>query len=124
MTSFPIYKTNFKIYLNNACRMANNGEDFSQFGISKEEKDKLVGEVIRYMLFKTHQNSGCPIKRDELTQLITKNYHQRNLPSFVINEAKGKLSTVFGYEMRELSRSLPSSKSQTRASQQSNVKLL
>ncbi|XP_004487807.1 uncharacterized protein [Cicer arietinum] len=99
--------------------MANNGEDFSQFGISKEEKDKLVGEVIRYMLFKTHQNSGCPIKRDELTQLITKNYHQRNLPSFVINEAKGKLSTVFGYEMRELSRSLPSSKSQTRASQQS-----
>ncbi|XP_012573522.2 uncharacterized protein [Cicer arietinum] len=100
--------------------MANNGEDFSQFGISKEEKDKLVGEVIRYMLFKTHQNSGCPIKRDELTQLITKNYHQRNLPSFVINEAKGKLSTVFGYEMRELSRSLPSSKSQTRASQQSS----
>ncbi|KAI9091217.1 hypothetical protein K1719_028281 [Acacia pycnantha] len=34
-----------------------------------EEKDKLVGEVIRYMLFKTHQNSGCPIKRTELTQL-------------------------------------------------------
>ncbi|RHN73126.1 putative MAGE domain-containing protein [Medicago truncatula] len=99
--------------------MANNIEDFSQFGISKEEKDKLVGEVIRYMLFKTHQNSGCPIKRDELTQLITKNYHQRNLPTFVINEAKDKLAAVFGYEMRELSRSVPSSKSQTRASQSS-----
>ncbi|XP_058723517.1 uncharacterized protein LOC131595236 [Vicia villosa] len=97
--------------------MANNVEDFSQFGISKEEKDKLVGEVIRYMLFKTHQNSGCPIKRDELTQLITKNYHQRNLPTFVINEAKDKLSAVFGYEMRLLSRSVPSSKAQTRASQ-------
>ncbi|CAI8590166.1 unnamed protein product [Vicia faba] len=97
--------------------MANNVEDFSQFGISKEEKDKLVGEVIRYMLFKTHQNSGCPVKRDELTQLITKNYHQRNLPTFVINEAKDKLSAVFGYEMRLLSRSVPSSKAQTRASQ-------
>lgn len=84
-----------------------------------QEKDKLVGEVIRYMLFKTHQNSGCPIKRDELTHLITKNYHQRNFPTFVINEAKDKLSTVFGYEMRELQRSLPSSKTQARLSQPS-----
>ncbi|XP_020238509.1 melanoma-associated antigen 2 isoform X2 [Cajanus cajan] len=99
--------------------MSNAAEDFSQFGISKEEKDKLVGEVIRYMLFKTHQNSGCPIKREELTQLVTKNYHQRNLPTFVINEAKDKLSSVFGYEMRELQRTLPSSKTQTRSSQQS-----
>lgn len=71
------------------------------------------------MLFKTYQNSGCPIKRDELTQLVTKNYHQRNLPTFVINEAKDKLSTIFGYEMRELQRSLPSSKTQARFSQQS-----
>ncbi|KAK7272721.1 hypothetical protein RJT34_29517 [Clitoria ternatea] len=101
--------------------MANDVEDFSQFGISKEEKDKLVGEVIRYMLFKTHQNSGCPIKREELTQLITKNYHQRNLPTFVINEAKEKLSSIFGYEMRELQRALPSSKTQGRLSQQNVV---
>ncbi|KAK7329500.1 hypothetical protein VNO77_23670 [Canavalia gladiata] len=107
------------ILLKNACRMASGAEDFSQFGISKEEKDKLVGEVIRYMLFKTHQNSGCPIKREELTQLVTKNYHQRNLPTFVINEAKNKLLTIFGYEMRELQRSLPSSKTQGRLSQQS-----
>ncbi|KAG4946281.1 hypothetical protein JHK87_042288 [Glycine soja] len=101
--------------------MANAAEDFSQFGISKEEKDKLVGELIRYMLFKTHQNSGCPIKREELTQLVTKNYHQRNLPTFVINEAKEKLSFVFGYEMRELQRAHPSSKAQTRSSQQRPV---
>ncbi|XP_027339646.1 uncharacterized protein LOC113853287 [Abrus precatorius] len=99
--------------------MANAAEDFSQFGISKEEKDKLVGEVIRYMLFKTHQNSGCPIKREELTQLVTKSYHQRNLPTFVINEAKDKLSFIFGYEMRELQRSIPSSKAHARLSQQS-----
>lgn len=84
-----------------------------------QEKDKLVGELIRYMLFKTHQNSGCPIKREELTQLVTKNYHQRNLPTFVINEAKEKLSFVFGYEMRELQRTQPSSKARTQSSQQS-----
>ncbi|KAG4990463.1 Non-structural maintenance of chromosomes element 3 [Glycine max] len=101
--------------------MANAAEDFSQFGISKEEKDKLVGELIRYMLFKTHQNSGCPIKREELTQLVTKNYHQRNLPTFVINEAKEKLSFVFGYEMRELQRTQPSSKARTQSSQQRPV---
>ncbi|KAK8466069.1 hypothetical protein PHAVU_009G253100 [Phaseolus vulgaris] len=101
--------------------MANAAEDFSQFGISKEEKDKLVGEVIRYMLFKTYHNSGCPIKREELTQIVTKNYHQRNLPTFVINEAKDELSKVFGYEMKELQRAHPSSKAQTRLSQQSGA---
>ncbi|KAG6698979.1 hypothetical protein I3842_08G046700 [Carya illinoinensis] len=99
--------------------MASATEDLSQFDLSKEEKDKLVAEVIRYVLFKTHQNSGCPIKRDELTQLVTKNYRQRALPSLVINEAKEKISSIFGYEMRELQRSRPSSTNQGRASQQS-----
>lgn len=74
-----------------------------------QEKDKLVGEVIRYILFKTEQNSGCPIKREDLTQLITgKGYKQRNLPAFVIKEAKSKLSSIFGYEMREIQRARPS----------------
>lgn len=84
-----------------------------------QEKDKLVGEVIRYILFKTEQNSGCPIKREELTQLITaKGYKQRNFPSFVIDEAKSKLSSIFGYDMRELQRSRPSAAANTgRASQ-------
>ncbi|KAF5183713.1 melanoma-associated antigen G1-like protein [Thalictrum thalictroides] len=96
--------------------MAYTGEDFSQIDISKEEKDKLVSEVVRYMLFKTHQNSGCPIKREELTQIVTKNYRQRALPALVINEAKDKLSSIFGYEMRELQRSRPSTTNQSQPS--------
>ncbi|GKV41109.1 hypothetical protein SLEP1_g48683 [Rubroshorea leprosula] len=92
-------------------------EDLSQFDISKQEIDKLIAEVIRYVLFKTHQNSGCPIKREELTQLVTANYQQRNLPSYVINAAKEKLSSIFGYELRELQRSRPSSTKQGRSSQ-------
>ncbi|KDP41388.1 hypothetical protein JCGZ_15795 [Jatropha curcas] len=92
--------------------MANSSQDFSQLNISEEEKDKLVAEVIRYVLFKTHQNSGCPIKRDELTQIVTRNYHQRLLPTLVINEAIAKLSTIFGFELRELQRSRPSSTNQ------------
>ncbi|XP_024961400.1 melanoma-associated antigen 8 isoform X1 [Cynara cardunculus var. scolymus] len=93
--------------------------NFSQFGISEEEGDKLVAEVIRYILFKTHQNSGCPIKRDELTQLITKTYHHRSLPTIVLNKATTKLSSIFGYDMKELQRSRPSSTNQPRSSQSS-----
>ncbi|KAI3711264.1 hypothetical protein L2E82_41230 [Cichorium intybus] len=100
-------------------RMENTEPNFTQFGISEEEGDKLVAEVIRYILFKTHQNSGCPIKRDELTQLITKNYPQRSLPAVVLNKATTKLSTIFGYNMKELSRSRPSSNNQARSSQSS-----
>ncbi|KAM1316115.1 hypothetical protein ACFX14_019609 [Malus domestica] len=93
--------------------------DLSHFDISKEEKDEHVAELIRYVLFKTHHSSGCPIEREDLTQLLTKNYHQRNLPTFIINEAIQKLSTIFGYEMWELQRSRPSSANQGRLSQQS-----
>ncbi|KAI9085332.1 hypothetical protein K1719_032709 [Acacia pycnantha] len=78
--------------------MASTVEDWSQYGISMEEKDKLVGEVIRYMLFKTHQSS------------------ELRLP--MINEAKEMLSSIFGYEMRKLQRSQPSSKNQAQLSQQ------
>ncbi|KAJ8751822.1 hypothetical protein K2173_026016 [Erythroxylum novogranatense] len=100
--------------------MSSPGEDVSQFGISKEEKDKLVAEVIRYMLFKTHQNSGCPIRRDELTQIVTSNYRQRSLSALIINEAKEKLSAIFGFDMRELQRSRLASANQSHAcSQQS-----
>ncbi|XP_074566716.1 uncharacterized protein LOC141823345 [Curcuma longa] len=99
--------------------MTTSNEEYSQIGVSQEEKDKLVGEVIRYVLFKTHQSSGCPIKREELTQLITRNYHQRSLPALVINEAREQISSIFGYEMKELQRSRPSSNKQGRASQQS-----
>ncbi|WVZ61884.1 hypothetical protein U9M48_011692 [Paspalum notatum var. saurae] len=79
-------------------------DELAQIDISKEEKDKLVAEVMRYVLFKTHQTSGCPIKREELTGIVTKNYRQRALPTLVINEARERLKATFGYEMRELQR--------------------
>ncbi|KAH9690700.1 MAGE domain-containing protein [Citrus sinensis] len=89
--------------------------------LSSSEIDKLVAEVVRYVLFKTHQNSGCPIKREELVQLVTKNYSQRALPAHVINAAKEKLSNAFGYELRELLRCRPSSATQGRSTQQTGV---
>jgi hypothetical protein len=82
-----------------------------------QEKDKLVAEVMRYVLFKTHQTSGCPIKREELTGIVTKNYRQRALPALVINEARDRLAATFGYEMRELQRTRAPSTRSGRASQ-------
>ncbi|CAN6196876.1 unnamed protein product [Urochloa humidicola] len=98
-----------------------SSEELAQMDISKEEKDKLVAEVMRYMLFKTHQNSGCPIKREELTGIITKNYRQRALPTLVINEARDRLSATFGYEMRELQRTRAPSTRAGRPSQPQQV---
>ncbi|XP_031263446.1 uncharacterized protein LOC116121644 [Pistacia vera] len=86
---------------------------------ARHEIEKLVAEVVRYVIFKAHQNSGCPIKREELVHLVTKNYSQCNLPAFVINAAKEKLSSVFGYELRELQRSRPASANLGRPSQNS-----
>ena len=82
-----------------------------------QEKDKLVNDVMRYVLFKTHQASGCPIKREELTGVVTKNYRQRALPTLVINEARDRLAATFGYEMRELQRTRAPSTRAGRASQ-------
>ncbi|CAN1331802.1 MAGE-like protein 2 [Linum perenne] len=95
--------------------MEDSAEQLSQLNISQEEKDKLVAEVIRHVLFKTYQNSGCPIKRDELTQIVTRNYHQRLLPALIIKEAVDKLSSVFGLEMRELQRARPISNNHGRS---------
>ncbi|TVU41376.1 hypothetical protein EJB05_14884 [Eragrostis curvula] len=97
-------------------------EELAQIDISKEEKDKLVAEVMRYVLFKTHQTSDCPIKREELTGIITKNYRQRALPALVINEARERIAATFGYEMRELQRTrAPSTRSGRQSQVQPNV---
>ncbi|CAN6203023.1 unnamed protein product [Urochloa humidicola] len=96
-------------------------EELAQIDISKEEKDKLVAEVMRYMLFKTHQTSGCPIKREELTGIVTKNYRQRALPTLVINEARDRFAAILGYEMRELLRTRAPSTRGGRQSQAQQV---
>ncbi|CAH2046763.1 unnamed protein product [Thlaspi arvense] len=106
--------------------MPDEADTLSHFHVSKEETDKLVSEVIRIVLFKSHQNSGCSIKREDLTQIVTKNYRQRNLATYVINEAKRKLSNVFCYDLKQIQRSRPPSTGQTRLpqSQSKTVALL
>eukprot|EP00252_Welwitschia_mirabilis_P021710 TRINITY_DN5646_c0_g1_i1.p1 TRINITY_DN5646_c0_g1~~TRINITY_DN5646_c0_g1_i1.p1 ORF type:complete len:238 (-),score=45.57 TRINITY_DN5646_c0_g1_i1:313-1026(-) len=92
----------------------------SQYDISSEECDKLVADVMRFMLFKNHQHPGVPVRREELTQIITKTYKQRNLPSEIISQAQKKFASIFGYEMKELQRSRTPKNNQIRSSQ-SNI---
>ncbi|KAL6614830.1 hypothetical protein ACP70R_037100 [Stipagrostis hirtigluma subsp. patula] len=86
--------------------------------IDIEEKDKLVAKVIRYMLFKS-----CPVTREELTGIVTKDYRHHVQPSLdsasitglvslVIDEARDRFAATFGYEMRELQRTAPTTSSQ------------
>ncbi|XP_057865976.2 uncharacterized protein LOC131073519 [Cryptomeria japonica] len=95
----------------------------SQVNVSAEERDKLVAEMMRFMLFKNHQHPGVPVRREELTQIVTKNYRQRNLPNLVINQAQKKFASIFGYEMKELQRSRSSKDNLARGSQQSTTEV-
>uniref|UniRef100_A0A803LUN1 MAGE domain-containing protein n=1 Tax=Chenopodium quinoa TaxID=63459 RepID=A0A803LUN1_CHEQI len=71
--------------------MSTGVEDLSQFDLSDEEKDRLVAE----------------------------NYRLRALPAAVIDKAKEKLAGLFGYDLKELQRTRPPAKNQTRSSQNS-----
>ncbi len=52
--------------------------------------DKLTAEVVRYMLFKAHKQPDVPVKREELTRLVTDNHPNRSYPGVVISNAQVK----------------------------------
>lgn len=74
--------------------------------MDSETMDMLTAEVVRYVIFKNYQQPGVPIKRRELTTLITEKYKQRALPTQIIEAAKNKLAATFGFELKALDRSL------------------
>lgn len=81
------------------------------------EVDKLTAEMVRFMLFKAYKQPDVPVKREELTQLITENYKQRNLTAAVIANAQVKLKDIFGLEMVEIHYARQSKGSKNSASQ-------
>lgn len=98
---------------------ARQTEEMSQIDLPKEEIERLISEVMRHMLFKNYQQSGVPVKRDELVQIITKTYKTRNLPNLVIQQAQQKFRSILGFDMRELIRSRQSKNAKTSHSSQS-----
>ena len=74
--------------------------------IASQEKDKLVAEVMRYVLFSQHKD-GAPVQRSKISELITTlspTLKRVNLAGYVIAQAQVKFVKVFGMEMKELSR--------------------
>eukprot|EP01089_Gocevia_fonbrunei_P013475 TRINITY_DN3464_c0_g1_i1.p1 TRINITY_DN3464_c0_g1~~TRINITY_DN3464_c0_g1_i1.p1 ORF type:complete len:340 (-),score=84.58 TRINITY_DN3464_c0_g1_i1:21-1040(-) len=68
--------------------------------LSKEEKEKLVGELMRLTLFLDHNK--LPLKRADINQKVLKEY--KGLSSYVLEESQKRFKEIFGYELKEIPR--------------------
>ena len=94
-------------YERNARRM---NEAYNGRKVSKEETEKLVGTVMRTLLFKCTQQRGVPVPRTELTSLVTKKYAQQGKKGFtnlVMSRAQANFAKGMGLEMAEVTRTNP-----------------
>lgn len=71
--------------------------------VSAEERDALVAEVMRLMLFSQYRD-GAPVLRADVSKLISSHSNARGLTSWIVAQAQVKFMSIFGYEMKELSR--------------------
>ncbi|CAI9292315.1 unnamed protein product [Lactuca saligna] len=79
--------------------------------------DGAVIASVRSLLFFT--TGWKTQKQVSLLLVFLKRKVTRSLPTLVLNKATAKLSTIFGYNLKELQRSRPSSNNQARSSQSS-----
>lgn len=77
-----------------------------------QERDELVSEIIRYVLFRSYAKNGRPIAQSELSDIVNKKYpgSKKGLAAPSIKLAQSKLLEVFGMELRTISRTAPSAK--------------
>jgi hypothetical protein len=68
--------------------------------ITHQEKQKLIGEMMRFMLFS--ESHKKPLRKDEVNKNVMKNYKNRKLYDEIFAEAKHQLLNTFGYEVVEL----------------------
>ena len=71
--------------------------------VSDEERDKLVAEVMRLMLFSQYRD-GAPRARADISKLVSSHSNARGLTSWIIAQAQVRFMSIFGYEMKELSK--------------------
>jgi len=69
-------------------------------GISDQEKDKLVGDLMRYILFLDRQK--LPLRKDDIASKITKEYKGKDLTNSILKAAQEKFKTIFGFELIEV----------------------
>ena len=71
--------------------------------VSDEERDALVAEVMRLMLFSQYRD-GAPVPRADISKLVSSHSQARGLTSWIIAQAQVRFMGIFGYEMKELSK--------------------
>lgn len=73
--------------------------------ISQSEISGLVADVVRHVLFKSHQTHAAPIKPDDITAILKgKGYSVRGLPALVTALAQERLARTFGLHLKEVKR--------------------
>jgi hypothetical protein len=73
--------------------------------VSDEERDALVAEVMRLMLFSQYRD-GAPVPRADISKLVSSHSQARGLTSWIVAQAQVRFMGVFGYEMKELSKTV------------------
>ena len=93
--------------------------------MSAEERDKVVAEVMRYVLFSSHRNFGAPITRQKIGEALQAvggaGGKGARAGSYVIALAQRKFLEIFGYEMVETSRAQSRNKKPARTVEQAQT---
>ena len=93
--------------------------------LTREERDRLTSEVMRYMLFSSHRERGAPVPRTKITEAMSAlgGAGGRNVRagSYVIAAAQRKFLEIFGFEMLECSRAQSKNKKPARTTEQANA---
>ena len=93
-------------YAENAeARLTRAGKDAET--MSAEERERLTSEVMRYVLFASHQNRGAPVLRSKIGEAMSAiggAGTRKGAGSYIVALAQKKFLDIFGFEMIELSR--------------------
>ena len=93
-------------YAENAeARLTRAGKDAET--MSAEERERLTSEVMRYVLFASHQNRGAPVLRSKIGEAMSAiggAGTKKGAGSYIVALAQKKFLDIFGFEMIELSR--------------------
>jgi len=94
-------------------------------GMSGEERDRLVVEVMRYVLFSSHGSYGAPVTRAKIGEAMSAigGAGSRNVRagSYVVALAQKKFLDIFGYEMVEIMRAQSRNKKPAKTVEQANA---
>ena len=93
--------------------------------LTREERDRLVSEVMRYVLFSSHRERGAPVQRAKIAEAISAlgGAGGRNVRagSYVVATAQRKFLEIFGFEMMECSRAQSKNKRPAKTTDQANA---